>query len=184
VNHMMIDIETLGTAPGFAILSIGAVVFDPITGQIGRRFYVNINPDNCGLAIDADTMAWWAKQPDEAQAALSIEPRLELRMALMLLGGFVEQEGADRIWCQGPSFDLVLLEAAYRTKGLKAPWKYNAGRDTRTLYELAGIQPDKDRPTLHNALADAEAQVLDVMRGYTILGIPKTKQDPEQGVAP
>lgn len=36
---LMIDLETLDTAPTAVVLSIGAVVFDPYTGARGPSFY-------------------------------------------------------------------------------------------------------------------------------------------------
>ena len=45
MTHIMVDLETWGTAPGCDIRSIGAVVFDPVAGTLGATFYVNVeNP--------------------------------------------------------------------------------------------------------------------------------------------
>ena len=35
MQHVMVDIETLGTGPDAVIKSLGAVDFDPQTGEIG-----------------------------------------------------------------------------------------------------------------------------------------------------
>mgnify|MGYP002792717163 CR=1 FL=1 len=39
MKHIMVDIETLSTAVNAAVLSIGAVEFDPMSGKIEREFY-------------------------------------------------------------------------------------------------------------------------------------------------
>jgi DNA polymerase III epsilon subunit-like protein len=42
-KDVMLDIETLGNRPYSIILSIGAVEFDPRTGNMGNEFYVLID---------------------------------------------------------------------------------------------------------------------------------------------
>jgi len=71
-DRVMIDIETLGTEPGCAILSIGAVHFTA-AGR-GETLYRNIDRASCedaGLEIDEETVKWWSEQDEAAQAVLS-----------------------------------------------------------------------------------------------------------------
>lgn len=35
MKHVMLDLETMGNGPRAAIVSIGAVFFDPLTGELG-----------------------------------------------------------------------------------------------------------------------------------------------------
>ncbi|POO54357.1 hypothetical protein CPJ18_02345 [Agrobacterium rosae] len=59
---LMIDIETLGTAPGSVILSVGAVTFNAETGEFGEGFYAAVEPQSAvdmGLTIDVSTLKWW-----------------------------------------------------------------------------------------------------------------------------
>jgi hypothetical protein len=156
---VMIDIETLGTTPGSAILSLGAVMFGP-TG-LGEEFYAPISLASCskaGLAIDPGTVAWWMKQSDAARAAAFRDDVEPLPVALQQFTRWFELVEAERPWCQGANFDAPLLEAAYRACGMTPPWKYWAVRDTRTLYELADVRVDRALGTHHNALDDARAQ--------------------------
>ena len=70
MSRIMVDLETLGTAPGSVILSIGAVRFDVEKGLLDE-FYVNIDVESSqrlGLTIDGDTVMWWLKQSDAARA--------------------------------------------------------------------------------------------------------------------
>ncbi|MCV5360349.1 3'-5' exoribonuclease, partial [Escherichia coli] len=39
MKHLMIDLETMDNKPTSAIASIGAVFFDPETGEMGEQFY-------------------------------------------------------------------------------------------------------------------------------------------------
>ena len=71
--HIMVDLETMGTAPGSAIVSLGAVAFDPVAGTLGEEFYRVITLGSCqraGLTIDAGTIGWWLQQSDSARAEL------------------------------------------------------------------------------------------------------------------
>lgn len=39
MNNLMIDLETMGKKPNAPVVSIGAVFFDPQSGEIGPEFY-------------------------------------------------------------------------------------------------------------------------------------------------
>ncbi|EAZ1146628.1 3'-5' exoribonuclease, partial [Salmonella enterica] len=43
MNHLMVDLETMGNGPYAPVISIGAVFFDPNTGETGEDFSVNIS---------------------------------------------------------------------------------------------------------------------------------------------
>lgn len=167
MRDLMIDIETLGTAPGSVILSIGAVAFDAETGEFGGEFYVEIDPQDAarvGLTIDVSTVKWWTEQSAEAQKA-AFGGHTGLNAALLSLSAFVEFQQPSRVWAKPPSFDIVLLESAYRAAQLTIPWSYKTPRDCRTLFDLTGaVQPDVG--TAHNALDDAKSQALGVVAAY------------------
>lgn len=68
---VMIDIETLGTAPGSVILSIGAVAFvrDRMP-EDWREFSSVISVESsksCGLTTDQSTIDWWKRQDSYAR---------------------------------------------------------------------------------------------------------------------
>ncbi len=141
MTHIMVDTETFGTHPGSALRSIGACVFDPATGEIGARFYANIDPNSCeaaGLVVDPKTAEWWASQPREAQEALQSAQK-PLAAGLEAFSGFYAAQGGDALWCHGAGFDEPILRVAYRAVGLTPPWHYRAPRDTRTLFASPGM---------------------------------------------
>lgn len=84
MQHVMLDLETTGTAPGCAILSIGAVGFDPATGQTDAQwnneneveggFYkvVSRADQRCYSALheNEETIKWWARQDPVARKVL------------------------------------------------------------------------------------------------------------------
>jgi exodeoxyribonuclease VIII len=175
----MVDLETMSTGPGAAIIQIGAVTFDP-TGDyvdVTGGFEKNVSLDSCiraGLAIDESTVAWWMQQSDMARTAVMTEPR-SLRDALGDLTywlGFVNMLEPDiTLWSHGLAFDVPILENAYQALGFRAPWGHRVGRDTRTLFWLAGERgwSAPNHVVAHTGLADAVAQAQDVQSAYRIL---------------
>lgn len=159
MSHVMIDLETLGTGSYAAILSIGAVVFDPDTQSLGREFYAVVDPQSCvdhGLRIDVSTVMWWMKQGDVARAALTVKG-VPLPAALNGLAQWMPE--APEVWGNGATFDNVILSNAYKAIGVAQPWKYYNDRCYRTLKNLF---PNVPMPTFdgiaHRAIDDAKMQ--------------------------
>jgi|HubBroStandDraft_5_1064220.scaffolds.fasta_scaffold199179_2 hypothetical protein len=161
--HFMVDLETLGTKPGCAIVSVGAVAFD-IAGIYDRFYEVTIPAAH--MKIEYDTVRWWMERSVAARKIFDMGSNpIPIAGALMklrsfILGGSVMQGMAlspiiEGVWSHGSIFDLVILEEAYQLMGGEAPWDFRQVRDTRTLYVFF----DKKLPkNTHNALEDAEAQ--------------------------
>lgn len=174
MTHIMVDIETLGTAPGCPILSIGAAVFYPETGEITSEFIANITLDSClavGLKPDQKTLEWW-REPERAEAwALLQTSQMSLGTALADFADFYKRWGGVELWCHGPAFDEVILAAAWRAYGMRTPWPYSAPRCTRTIYALAGVEPDRTKGVHHGALDDCRSQVAAVHEAWVKLGL-------------
>ena len=54
-KHLMVDLETLATSPDAAILTIGAVLFDPYSTRVYDKFYTRVNLESTtdlGMKID------------------------------------------------------------------------------------------------------------------------------------
>jgi hypothetical protein len=154
-DRVMVDIETLGTEPGCAILSIGAVRFDG--GQLGDTFYETISAQSCqnkGLSIDAGTLEWWLDQDEEAQDVLS--GGLGLAWALAEFANWYDD--ADEIWANSPSFDCEILAAAYDAVDKDVPWDFWQERDFRTLKNLPVAPEIEHSGVEHDALDDAKHQ--------------------------
>lgn len=163
--HVMVDLETLGTRAGCAIMSIGAVQFDPDAGTIGQKFYVNLELDaqfKRGLKMQGSTLAWWFKQETAAKGAL-FEAASEPLEALLKFTKFMYAFQNVRLWGHGASFDPPVLEAVYTAFGKTIPWEFWNVRDTRTLFDLTGVKVE-NTGTKHHALDDAEAQARAVIK--------------------
>ena len=172
----MLDIETLGTSPSTVVLSVGAVKFDPFSKQDpGPGFYMKLNVDQQiarERTVDQATLDWWQQQPAEVrQEALSDDDRVDLDQFYKEFNRFLV--GARDIWAQGPVFDIVILENLYRSMSWPTPWNFWQIRDSRTLFSVHGDPRDKNRSSLHNALADAVDQALAVQQVYHDLNIKK-----------
>jgi hypothetical protein len=156
-SHLMIDIEGLGTGPDAAILTIAAQSFDPFgTGHYDRHYYARITLESQeNRRIQDDTLAWWATQPEAQQEAFAEDNRVPLDQALDELYKLAWQH--DYIWAQGPTYDINILEHAYKSYNKTQPWQFYRIRDSRTVLSLWPGRPVP--PTSHHALEDTRKQI-------------------------
>ncbi|RJF26632.1 exonuclease [Escherichia coli] len=165
-DHLMIDLETMGKNPDAPIISIGAIFFDPQTGDMGPEFSKTIDLETAGGVIDRDTIKWWLKQSREAQSAIMTD-EIPLDDALLQLREFIDGNSGEffvQVWGNGANFDNTILRRSYERQGIPCPWRYYNDRDVRTIVEL-GKAIDFDARTAipfegerHNALDDARYQ--------------------------
>lgn len=162
-TQVMLDLETFGTKPGSAIVSIGAVKFND--NEILDSFYERVDINSCitwGMTVDMSTILWWMGQPDEPRKEI-IQAGKPIGEVLFLFSRFVNDENAE-IWGNGSNFDNVLLSEAYRLNRITRPWGYQGDRCYRTLKNLyKDIKVDREG-TLHNALEDAKYQAKHLMK--------------------
>lgn len=170
--HVMVDIETAGSAPDAVILAIGAVTFGRDPGVEPEPFFELLHMGQQvakGRSVDADTLAWWLQQRPEVRDAMFSGVRLLFGDVLEELALWMARVNATHIWCKGASFDFPILAHAYRQCGLNKPWDFRCEHDARTLYQLAGIQPVVPDGLQHDALADARAQAIAVVEALETL---------------
>jgi hypothetical protein len=153
----MIDIEGLDTGPDAAILTIAAQSFDPFaTGYHNRHYYARITLESQeNRRIQDDTLAWWATQPEAQAEAFAEDNRVPLDQALDDLYKLAWQH--DYIWAQGPTYDVNILEHAYKSYNKTQPWQFYRIRDSRTVLSLWPGRPVP--PTSHHALEDTRKQI-------------------------
>ncbi|HFL4055823.1 TPA: 3'-5' exoribonuclease [Escherichia coli] len=169
-HHLMIDLETMGKNPDAPIISLGAIFFDPQTGEMGPEFSKTIDLDTAGGVIDRDVIKWWLKQSREAQSAI-LTDEIPLDDALLQLREFIDENYCGfyvRVWGNGANFDNVILRRSYERQGIPCPWRYCNDRDVRTIVELGNSIGFDVRMTIpfegvpHNALDDARHQAKQV----------------------
>jgi hypothetical protein len=179
VNHLMIDLETLGTRFDAPIISLGAVFFEPSTGELGGKFYGGVDiADACKYGKPSGgTIRWWLEQGDAARAAI-VKSRHELPFVLGRFRDFCAK--CDRkflkVWGNGATFDISILDYAFpRVLNEASPWDFWNVRDCRTIRELAGdrITVGKAPGTEHHALDDAMHQARWTSDAWRVLrGMP------------
>ena len=169
-DHLMIDLETMGKNPDAPIISIGAIFFDPQTGDMGPEFSKTVDLETAGGVIDRDTIKWWLKQSREAQSAIMTD-EIPLDDALLQLREFIDENSGEffvQVWGNGATFDNVILRRSYERQGIPCPWRYTNDRDVRTMVALGLVMDFDARTTIpfegerHNALHDARYQAKSV----------------------
>lgn len=161
-THIMTDIETLGVRPGAIVLSAAFVRFSD-----EAHMTINLNvadQEMLGLERDQQTAEWWALQDPKAWERATSNA-LPLAIALPYITQWMQwavPDGDFLIWCHGAPFDCPILGEVFRRANFPCLW---GGRDfwriqdTRTLYNLAGIDVKKYAvPPPHVALNDAIGQ--------------------------
>ena len=154
-QEIMIDLETLDTDPSCVILTIGAVLFDPMGEGVTETIYL--------------------RPTIEEQTEKLVSVCRMRKIPIIVFINKLDREGKDafdlmdEVWSHGAPFDLVVMESAWRQLGMKFPWAYHTLRDTRTLFDITGVRLTDAKyttKTTHNALEDAIHQVTVVQDAY------------------
>ena len=175
-THGMIDLETLGVNPDSVIITVGAIKFNPFDNvephnPLYLRCDIEEQSENLNRKIDDNTMKWWSKQPQEIQdEAFGDHERVGSDELTKQLNKWCV--GLDYIWCQGPTFDFVILQDLYKNLGKPVPWNFWQIRDSRTLFNMLPQDPRKKiQQSAHNALADCYYQAKCVQDTYKHFGV-------------
>lgn len=168
MDPIMVDLETLGTSPNSAILSLGAVKFDPETEKFTDEFYMVVNTQSCldiGQSIDQDTVHWWNRQSPEArlvleQAKAPTESGVNypVREVMSRFASFAHYNS--NVWGNGSDFDNAIIQEIYRKLGIRQPWAFWNNRCYRTMKNMFPDIKHERQGTYHNALDDAKTQAL------------------------
>ncbi len=192
MNDFMTDLETMSTRKNAAIVSIGAIKFDrhgdirqhfgasgpqsadDILAVLGQNaFYQRVEIASCkaaGLHFDQGTIDWWMKKvPAEIRhEALAGQPRLSLSDMLDSLTLWIGN--CQHPWANGDDFDCAIIEEAGSALGRRPPWAFWNTRDTRTLWDITGLDMRKLRgKNHHHALFDCYDQIVGVQESFRIM---------------
>lgn len=159
INTIIIDIETLDTAPTAIILSIAAFAFDryDLNSTLSsieiatdeERYGENHFYCKCSLidqlinskrTINQQTLNWWRTQHiDTIQHHFNLFSNPPLENALTeLISKITEWKKLNPsviFYCRGTNFDPIILNNAFGEYSLQIPWKYNKIRDIRTYID-------------------------------------------------
>jgi hypothetical protein len=170
MNHVMIDLETMGLGSDAAIIAIGAVSFNETDGIIDR-FYEVVNLQSSmdlGLTVDASTILWWMEQKKEARREFTDTKvfKNDIKVALQNFTNWMSKLRMDSvqysidIWGNGAAFDNVVLANAYKAAKMPVPWRFWEDRCYRTVSSMHDVDTFTRVGVHHNALNDAESQAL------------------------
>lgn len=173
MQDLMIDFETLGQTPSTTVISLGAVFFNPETGELGPTFYMAFDIDEQikkGRTIDGDTLKWWMSQSGAAKKVFN-EKAKPAKEVLELFSKWVLSQNSiskNFPWGNGSSFDISIIEDLFRMYGVKCPWLYYNVYDLRTFKRFVanGAKVDKSTGVDHNALDDSINQAKYVIEHY------------------
>lgn len=174
---IMLDLETLSSAPDAAIVAIGACEFatDGSTLKERRIFRQAVLPDSSqrtGGRIDALTVVWWCGQSDEARAAWTQAPARTIQSALeqFAIWAMPEFNGEQvRVWGNGAGFDNVILRGAYDRCSISPPWRHQDDRCYRTLKNLRSDIAFEQIGVAHDAADDALSQAVHAERIFAAM---------------
>jgi len=176
--EVMIDLETLSTESSAAIISIGAVKFDP-RGAIGTTgdgdpdympFRQNIDLyslEEAGLHFGGQTIKWWMEQSPEARESV-LADAVDIGTALSRFYVWFGDKSMPT-WGNGAGFDNVILRNAYQKLGGQCPFKFSHDRCFRTMKALFPDVPYVVPAIPHDPLQDAEAQVVHLQKLYNFI---------------
>lgn len=188
-GYFYVSVNNVGVTSDEAI----TLLPDGETAQDANYPYYDATSDmyrKYNLRRDPNTVKWWSEQSAEAQAAFA-DP-VDLHDGLYHFGAWLDGlTGRDpallpdwsrfRIWAHGANFDPGMISAAFRAVGLPDVIHYRSPRDTRTIFEAAGMDPatclnDFTKPDMvyHHALHDAIVEGRAICEAYRRLGL----QDP------
>lgn len=172
-HNLMVDIETLNNINTSAIISIGAVIFDPESKHVEeRKFHVNIDFEDAlkyGTYSD-DTVDFWARQSEAATATLFDPTPGTLLEALEAFDKYIGSWKPKPKWIWGcsPSFDVANLRHAYNQFDRKFPFIFWKEMDVRTLKNLL---PKETKPIMegnaHTAVDDCvhQCKIVQIFHG-------------------
>lgn len=136
-TDLMIDLETLDTAVTAKILSVGVCFFDIATGEIvvTGDFRINLDTQTSRTMSDS-TFRWWMGQGDDARKLVTDDVENDLKKVLWMIVEYVKALPGIRVWGNGATFDVSILEHAFNEYGIPVPWDFRNVRDMRTLVEV------------------------------------------------
>ncbi|MDH2296063.1 3'-5' exoribonuclease [Cobetia sp. 1AS1] len=162
-----IDLETLSVRQDARITTIGAAA--RVNGELETFVcYLDAKTSQRDRHIDPNTLTWWRKQGElYDQMMARCADGVSMRDGLLAFQSWYIQLGDKDArltpWGNGSSFDVAMLEHAFRSHGMQPPWAFWMARDLRTLKALAedlGVYTKVEREgTHHDARDDAIHQL-------------------------
>lgn len=200
-THISLDFETLSLKENAVLLSLGACVFDPVTGEIGETFYTAIDPrTQPGRDISASTVLWWLEQDQAARdkltgavkaadllpdadpdsddwADLAERAAIPVNHVAMAFNTWVGQFEGVICWTNHGK-DHTWLDSMFEYSGFKNPISHRQQADYYTLKLLYPDVKADDYGVAHNALDDAIKQAKHLAKIISAASVDDTPPAP------
>jgi len=179
---VMIDLETLDTAPTAVILSITAVPFNINNGEIyvDDIYSESVDIDSSlkrGFTIKGSTFTWWLMQSKEAREIVckGQEHAHDIEFIIddfsIWYDSLKNKYGENiYIWGNGSDFDVATLRNAYNViLGYEPPFDFRKIQDLRTMVRLAPEIKEnmKFEGIEHNPIYDCKHQIKYLTKIYS-----------------
>jgi len=151
-KHLMVDIETLDTAPTAVVLQVGWCVFDEQDILKKGQWDIDVWEQLGTRTISKQTVEWWLTQPTQPDLAGDTW----IGSVPFVLAEVMEE--CERVWSRG-FMDMKILE------NLGFEYDYWRWRDHRTMSDILVY----DSPVSHEAMDDACNQALHLMEVWNVL---------------
>lgn len=175
-TDVMVDLETLARSPDSVIISIGIVPFNLHTGEYTKEDSLHLRPDpveqvRSGRVIDYSTVKWWTQQDQAAREYFNKDSSTILPVGLKIIKNYfnkfiipkLNNEKNVRVWGNGPTFDISILEHAFRQHNISIPWGYGDVRCVRTITDFNPKVKEKYKSnfsgTMHDPVDDCISQI-------------------------
>lgn len=158
MNHIMIDIETVGRRNDAGIREVGLVAFD-YDGNVVATRQLTVSPECWNTAkrtFSGETILWMNEK-----GRINEESNCPNYKALIYyIDGFFKENLSEdsRVWSKG-HMDLEVVKDLYEHFNHPLPWAFWQPRDMRTLQDFFEASNDSPHPHSHKALDDAVHQV-------------------------
>jgi hypothetical protein len=172
-----------GIEPRNSPMTFYTALDNPLQGSYSQDHFTQKDLDLIGgghrryhLYRDPKTVDFW-HAPEQAAAAEAFDNPVDLKKGLIAFSTWltdvyhretnfkfanVNPLSKDfRFWSHGKAFDPPIIEAWYHAVGLPVPWFYRAPRDSRTAFDMIGIDDHSGFMKMHsvgiphNALDDS-----------------------------
>lgn len=153
MQHLIIDVETMGIAEDSVILQISAALHNTENKEQMfeklqfRNWKLQAKPQTqFGRKVDADTLKWWKDQPHEVQLKSLIPSKddVDPEVAIQELEDWLKENGfnkkTDVIWQRGSKDQDWICSLASNCGWIaqQMPISYHRVRDIRTCVDVLG----------------------------------------------
>jgi exodeoxyribonuclease VIII len=172
-THIMVDLETLGTGPTAAVVSIGAVVMRK--SGLGKEFLrtIDLSAEARHGKADPKSINWWFKQSEEARSAL-LKESVHPRVAAADFRDWINRVCAGTsptLWGNSAAFDCVIIRNWMARQRVQLPSTHWNDRCYRTVRQLRTDIKMRRIGTHHGALDDAKSQAKHLRRILSALNL-------------